>query len=79
MPSQSEARARQQPSKTLKLYAGGECGIRTRDTGFSPYNGLANRPLRPLGQLSLIAIKILLEHRHIFKKNFTLKLVALSN
>jgi hypothetical protein len=31
---------------------GGEAGIRTLDTGFSPYNGLANRRLRPLGHLT---------------------------
>ena len=32
--------------------SGGERGIRTLDTGFSPYNGLANRRLQPLGHLS---------------------------
>ena len=32
--------------------AGGEGGIRTLDTGVSPYNGLANRRLQPLGHLS---------------------------
>src|SRR5207249_224141 len=31
---------------------GGERGIRTLDTGFSPYSGLANRRLQPLGHLS---------------------------
>ena len=31
---------------------GGEGGIRTPGTGFSPYNGLANRRLKPLGHLS---------------------------
>ena len=31
---------------------GGEGGIRTLDRGLSPYNGLANRRLRPLGHLS---------------------------
>lgn len=30
----------------------GESGIRTRGTGFSPYTGLANRRLQPLGHLS---------------------------
>jgi len=30
----------------------GESGIRTRDTGLSPYIGLANRRLQPLGHLS---------------------------
>ena len=32
--------------------SGGEGGIRTPGTGFSPYNGLANRRLQPLGHLS---------------------------
>src|SRR5216684_414318 len=32
---------------------GGERGIRTLDTGLSPYNALAGRPLRPLGHLSV--------------------------
>jgi hypothetical protein len=32
---------------------GGEGGIRTLDTGVSPYNGLANRRLQPLGHLSV--------------------------
>jgi hypothetical protein len=32
--------------------SGGERGIRTLDTGVSPYNGLANRRLQPLGHLS---------------------------
>src|SRR5690242_17884946 len=30
----------------------GEGGIRTLDTGLTPYNGLANRRLQPLGHLS---------------------------
>ena len=34
------------------LRNGGERGIRTLDTGFGPYNGLANRRLQPLGHLS---------------------------
>lgn len=33
--------------------AGGEGGIRTPDRGVSPYNGLANRRLQPLGHLSV--------------------------
>src|SRR5580698_2598304 len=33
----------------------GEGGIRTLDTAFGPYNGLANRRLRPLGHLSSAA------------------------
>jgi hypothetical protein len=35
-----------------KMNAGGEGGIRTPGTGFSQYNGLANRRLKPLGHLS---------------------------
>jgi Phage integrase family len=31
---------------------GGEEGIRTLDTAFGPYNGLANRRLQPLGHLT---------------------------
>src|SRR5215471_4130326 len=37
-------------SQTL---SGGEGGIRTPDRGVSPYNGLANRRLQPLGHLSV--------------------------
>src|SRR6266496_945607 len=33
---------------------GGEAGIRTLGTGFSPYNGLANRRLQPLGHLTVM-------------------------
>jgi hypothetical protein len=36
--------------------SGGERGIRTLDTGVSPYNGLANRRLQPLGHLSGVVI-----------------------
>ena len=36
----------------LKRQSGGEGGIRTPDRGVSPYNGLANRRLQPLGHLS---------------------------
>ncbi len=34
---------------------GGEGGIRTLGTGVSPYNGLANRRIRPLCHLSGVA------------------------
>ena len=34
------------------LNNGGERGIRTLDTGLSPYASLAGKCLRPLGQLS---------------------------
>ena len=37
---------------TAKTKSGGEGGIRTPDRGVSPYNGLANRRLQPLGHLS---------------------------
>ena len=40
------------PSRLLPRSPAGEGEIRTPDTGFSPYNGLANRRLRPLGHLS---------------------------
>jgi hypothetical protein len=36
----------------------GEAGIRTRDTGLTPYNGLANRRLQPLGHLSRMGQKV---------------------
>ncbi len=36
---------------------GGEGGIRTLDTGFGPYNGLANRRLQPLGHLSAVCFQ----------------------
>jgi hypothetical protein len=36
----------------------GEGGIRTLGTGLSPYNGLANRPFRPLRHLSMRVAKI---------------------
>ena len=37
----------------VKGSSGGEGGIRTPGRGFSPYNGLANRRLQPLGHLSV--------------------------
>src|SRR6185503_2328188 len=46
---------RKQSAKAVKSFeSGGERGIRTLDTGFSPYNGLANRRLHPLALLSSI-------------------------
>ena len=39
--------------------SGGEGGIRTLGTGVSPYNGLANRRIRPLCHLSGVQIFIL--------------------
>ena len=40
------------PLRGLFLSNGGEGGIRTLGTGVSPYNGLANRRIRPLCHLS---------------------------
>src|ERR1035438_1180666 len=39
--------------------SGGEGGIRTLGTGVSPYNGLANRRIRPLCHLSDFVINYL--------------------
>jgi hypothetical protein len=36
----------------IAMRSGGEGGIRTLGTGVSPYNGLANRRIRPLCHLS---------------------------
>jgi|LakMenEpi03Aug12_release.lakeMendotaPanAssembly.Ray.scaffolds.fasta_scaffold07002_12 hypothetical protein len=36
----------------------GEGGIRTRGTGLSPYDGLANRSFRPLRHLSVEGLQI---------------------
>jgi hypothetical protein len=36
------------------ITVGGELGIRTLDTGLSPYASLAGRCLRPLGQLTMM-------------------------
>jgi hypothetical protein len=38
----------------MRNFVGGEGGIRTLDTGLSPYNALAGRHLRPLGHLSAL-------------------------
>src|SRR5437868_4688891 len=51
----TEARRRESQPTADKGY-GGERGIRTLDTGVSPYNGLANRRLQPLGHLSGVRI-----------------------
>src|SRR5215469_2263907 len=40
---------------TAKRKNGGAGGIRTLDTAFQPYNGLANRRLQPLGHSSVPA------------------------
>ncbi len=39
----------------LSIPDSGEAGIRTRDKDLTPYNGLANRRLQPLGHLSKLA------------------------
>ena len=49
----------------------GEGEIRTPDTGFSPYNGLANRRLRPLGHLSKRDAWYYLRSRRISRADFT--------
>src|SRR5688500_2961407 len=38
--------------RRARVRENGEAGIRTRDRGLTPYNGLANRRLQPLGHLS---------------------------
>jgi hypothetical protein len=43
---------------------GGERGIRTPGRGVSPYNGLANRRLQPLGHLSVLSLHGLYPKRH---------------
>ena len=45
-------RGASQPVPSPRCPRDGEGGIRTLDRGFSPYNGLANRRLQPLGHLS---------------------------
>ena len=40
----------------MERNAGGERGIRTPGRGVSPYNGLANRRLQPLGHLSVLSL-----------------------
>ncbi len=45
------------PDQIVQAFCG-EGGIRTLGTGLSPYNGLANRPFRPLRHLSVRAAKI---------------------
>jgi hypothetical protein len=39
--------------RTVALGFGGAGGIRTLDTAFQPYNGLANRRLQPLGHSTI--------------------------
>src|SRR4051812_43574007 len=45
---------RQLTANSRKQSSGGEGGIRTLGTGVSPYNGLANRRIRPLCHLSAV-------------------------
>src|SRR6266581_4424057 len=47
----------------------GEGGIRTPDRGISPYNGLANRRLQPLGHLSSLWPNNLAARRRLWKGN----------
>ena len=50
--SMSEGRESRQALSFRKM-DGGAGGIRTLDTAFQPYNGLANRRLQPLGHRSV--------------------------
>jgi hypothetical protein len=50
-----------QTSQGLSKTSGGERGIRTPGRGVSPYNGLANRRLQPLGHLSGVSARIISE------------------
>ena len=47
-------------AKGAALVRNGETGIRTPDTDLTPYNGLANRRLQPLGHLSRTSRGIIL-------------------
>jgi hypothetical protein len=51
--TRERARIQRFGATTGRKGSGGEGGIRTPDTGVSPYNGLANRRLQPLGHLSV--------------------------
>jgi hypothetical protein len=42
----------------VDIYFSGEGGIRTLDTSLSSYNGLANRPFRPLRHLSVLGLTL---------------------
>ena len=60
-------------SKTINKtggQTGGEAGIRTLDTAFGPYNGLANRRLQPLGHLTANAKRN--GNQHFADQDFTL-------
>jgi hypothetical protein len=46
------------PPKVALATEGGEGGIRTLDTSLSSYNGLANRPFRPLRHLSVLGLTL---------------------
>jgi hypothetical protein len=61
--AQSRRRHADRPRNPESCVFGGEAGIRTLDTGFSPYNGLANRRLQPLGHLTAKSKFTL--HRHL--------------
>jgi hypothetical protein len=45
------------PLSRAILFICGEGGIRTLDTSLSSYNGLANRPFRPLRHLSILSLR----------------------
>ena len=52
-PANSSGKGNERLGKT-----GGEAGIRTLGTAIQPYNGLANRRLKPLGHLSAATHRI---------------------
>ena len=62
--------------KSVNPVFGGERGIRTLDTGLSPYASLAGKCLRPLGQLSNL---YLLFTRRFNTKFSTSSLVIVAN
>ena len=49
------------PSPVPRRVLSGDGGIRTLDTGLSPYNGLANRRLQPLGHVSKDPTRVVLD------------------
>jgi integrase len=56
------------------IKTGGEAGIRTLDTAFGPYNGLANRRLQPLGHLTANAKCN--GNQHFVDRNFTFAVIG---
>src|SRR5918993_3775139 len=57
-----------------RVWVGGDGGIRTLDTGFSPYAPLAGECLRPLGHVSSDLAKRTLQTVHAHQKARRLRL-----